>query len=343
MNRETFKKIMIDRAVRKGIADIKKDPERSIRNLVELGEHFASGRFQKSFFQLTQKFFADDRSPYYTLIENTVNQVDSDALATMGINIGYMSWTYGARIIRRREQESGYNIPWAIYIDYDFETDVAVDLSKIVAESAVLGIYTFFVFVGEKTRDVQPLLTAAQIYPDRAFLVYCNSDSYAATLAESCGALKNVLLSLDCNAGNRNENVQLLRNSKRLVALHCYYDESNAEDILSGRLIEDLLPLESSLLFFVPRKNVPMDTRNEVWQYLVRCRLEQTYPIALIELYSDVNYADRVISVESCMAGIRADGMVFTPNGSMEACNAKRDSLDSILRRTMPRVQYTEQ
>lgn len=334
---------MIDRAVRRGIADIKRDPERSIRNLVELGEHFASGRFQKSFFQLTQNFFTSERSPYYTLIENTVNQVDSDALATMGINVGYMSWTYGARIIRRHEQESGYNIPWAIYIDYNFETDAAVDLSKIVAESALLGIYTFLVFVGEDTAEVQPILAAAQAYPDRAFLVYCDSDSHAAVLAESCATLKNMLLSLDCSAKDLSGNIQLLRAGKRLVSLHCHYDENNVEDILSGRLIENLLPLESALLFFIPQNNVSDSTRDKVWQYVVRCRLEQTYPIALLELYSDVNYADQVISVESCMAAIRADGTVFTPSGAAQTCNAKQDSLDSILRRTMPRVRYTEQ
>ena len=99
---------LIEAAVNRGIKEMQEDPKRSVRKLADLGNQFARGRFQKSFFELSQTLLQDDDCPYYTLLSRLTEEIDHATLKRFGVNLGYTSWTYGSQLIRSYANEHGF-------------------------------------------------------------------------------------------------------------------------------------------------------------------------------------------------------------------------------------------
>lgn len=97
MENQSVIKAAIQSAVSKGIRDIRRDPNRSIRKLVDLGMQFGKGSNQKSFFTDAQSALKNRRSAYYPLVTSLIRNVDEQTLQTLGLNVGYMSWNYGRK------------------------------------------------------------------------------------------------------------------------------------------------------------------------------------------------------------------------------------------------------
>lgn len=96
MTKNDITRGLIDFAVSQCLKNIKEDPYRSIRRLADLGRQFAKGRFQEELFSLFQRLLLNEDGPYYEMLKQLVSSVDTDSLKTLGINIGYNSWTCGA-------------------------------------------------------------------------------------------------------------------------------------------------------------------------------------------------------------------------------------------------------
>ena len=86
-------RILIETFVRKALRDIQSAPERSIRNLVDMGLTFSKGRFQTRLFQSVQHMLTDEHSAYYPLVRNIVTNVEHERLLNFGMNVGYNSCT----------------------------------------------------------------------------------------------------------------------------------------------------------------------------------------------------------------------------------------------------------
>ena len=78
----TIARTLIQTVVRQKLNSIKSDPERSLRNLVDMGLSFAGGGEQKRFLQQAQRALQDENS-YLNgkLTAKTVQEVDSYAAA----------------------------------------------------------------------------------------------------------------------------------------------------------------------------------------------------------------------------------------------------------------------
>ena len=160
---------ILETTISKALRDIQADPERSIRNLVDLGRSFSNGRFQKEFFRFAQTMLENEHSAYYPLVKDVVDQVNPQTLQTFGINIGYNACTHGAKQIRANEAKFGFNIPWAIA----FQMAAApgsmqlADFCSMIDQGMELGVYTYLLFWDARpAREIVPLL---QKYPDCAF------------------------------------------------------------------------------------------------------------------------------------------------------------------------------
>ena len=103
------------------IRELKNDPERGIRNLIDLALNLSSGRFQQNFFLAAQTMLQNQQSSYYRLIQDVIFHVNEEHLVTFGMNVGYNSLTYGAKRIRATEDVEGFNIPWVIALSVNGE------------------------------------------------------------------------------------------------------------------------------------------------------------------------------------------------------------------------------
>ena len=68
----SLNRVMVTTIVRKAIRDLKTDPDRTVRNLVDMALHFADSRFQEQFYSSAQRLLANEKSAYYCLVKETL-------------------------------------------------------------------------------------------------------------------------------------------------------------------------------------------------------------------------------------------------------------------------------
>ena len=147
MKKNDVTRIMVEAAVAKALRDMRTDPKRSVRNLVDLGCSFSGGRFQKAFFKLASNLLKNENSAYYTLAEKLASDVHPELLQKFGVNLGYNSFTCGAQSIREREAVCGYNIPWSLTFHLDSSENPSFEKAgALIAEGKTLGIFTYAFF-----------------------------------------------------------------------------------------------------------------------------------------------------------------------------------------------------
>lgn len=86
-------RILIETTVRQTLKGIQEDPERSIRNLVDMALQFSEGRFQNRFFETAHTLLENEKSAYYGLIYDAVSHIETEHIVRLGMNIGYNSCT----------------------------------------------------------------------------------------------------------------------------------------------------------------------------------------------------------------------------------------------------------
>ena len=171
----TIARTLIQTVVRQKLNAIKSDPERSLRNLVDMGLSFAVGGEQKRFLQQAQHALQDENSAYYRIIYDMALHVDTEHLMGFGMNLGYNSLTAGARTIRRLESECGYDIPWCLTLAIDRKGYTAheSDYTSLIEQGKRLGIYTYLIIAPELPVGLFTLLHQQK---DCAFLLFTSPD-----------------------------------------------------------------------------------------------------------------------------------------------------------------------
>ena len=111
------RRVLIESMIRRTLDDMKENPGRGTRNLIDLGMNFAKGRFQQQFFHEAQEMLENESSAYYPMVQDIVTHVDNDRLLTFGMNIGDNSCTIGAKTIRQIEAEKRFDVPWALTLE----------------------------------------------------------------------------------------------------------------------------------------------------------------------------------------------------------------------------------
>ena len=134
--------------VKRTLKDIKDNPERSIRNLVDMALQFSGGRFQQDFFTTAQTMLQNENSAYYRLVRDIVSHADTDRLYTFGMNLGYNGCTAGAQRIRENEKKLECNIPWTVAIQMDSEhfEEKEKQYQITIQAGEKLGIYVWMLF-----------------------------------------------------------------------------------------------------------------------------------------------------------------------------------------------------
>lgn len=188
----TIARTLIQTVVRQKLNAIKSDPERSLRNLVDMGLSFAAGSEQKRFLQQAQRTLQDENSAYYRIIYDMALHVDTEHLMGFGMNLGYNSLTAGARTIRRLESECGYDIPWCLTLAIDRKGYTAheSDYTNLIEQGKRLGIYTYLIIAPELPVGLFPLLRQQK---DCAFLLFISPDELTGDVIDTMAQLYHVM------------------------------------------------------------------------------------------------------------------------------------------------------
>lgn len=334
---DAFSKILIQTTVRKAIRDIRETPQRSTRNLVDMALNFASGRFQQEFFQMAQKMLSDERSAYYTLLQDIATHVDEEKLLTFGMNVGYNSATFGAKRIRHLEETVGYNIPWTLFLEMD-RTSVIQHGERyhaLIEAGEEMGIFTWMVFSHSCAADCIEL---AARHPNSAFVLFCDHAEINWSLIDCASDLNNLMLAVPVDE-NAELTCDLLREAGLMYSVYTAYAEEDLSRIQSGDLFCDMEQLHPVFSAFIPKPGCPQSAQTLAYEAIHTARMAQTHATMLWELRRDCMVVDRIISGDGCWAGFSADGVFhgIDENGKEQTFAVTDSSLEELFKQAFPK------
>lgn len=307
---KSMNRTVIETMVRMALTEMKRSPERSLRNLVDLGVGFAGGRFQQNLLKTVQTMLQDKSNPYYALLRDVTAHVDTEYLVNFGVNLGYNSFNHGAQIIRRTETERGYNIPWSVFLDVGSNDSPARKLQyrKVLTQGTALGIYTWQLFSRGKLAF---LLELAGMFPDCAFVVYCHPSEVTKALIEKAAALPHVMLAVEYTWGAKGVCTQL-RERNMLYAIYATYAARDIKTLESGRFFKRAQDLHPGITILFAEKTCAPSVRQQAYHIVQEQRQRQCFGTIPWDGVHDTCFVDTVISEDMCSAGFDENGWLFT-------------------------------
>ncbi|MDO4340957.1 MAG: hypothetical protein Q4C91_23220 [Eubacteriales bacterium] len=327
----SMSRIFIETIIKRTLRNIKDNPERGIRNLIDMALQFSEGRFQKDFFTAAQTMLQNENSAYYDLVRNVVNRTDSDRLLTFGMNLGYNGCTIGAQRIRENEEKFHCNIPWAItlLIDEEHFENNNQKYHAIIREGEFLGIYVWMLF---PVWHPEKILSLAEKHPDSAFCIFCRAEDITGLFLDEVSMLHNVMVLVRYEE-NSSAVFDLLRREKLLYSAWYPYGQKDTEAIINGDLFSSIAQCAPAFTVLLPEKKCPEIIRKLVYKTVKQTRSEQLYPTLIWEFQGDNDLIDAIISDDACSVYFDANGNLCTLDQEIESpChNLFQNTLSDIL------------
>lgn len=339
MNQSALTKVLVENLVDKYLPKLQFDPQRSIRKLVDLGECLSHGKVQKHFFQVAQSLLSREDSPYYTVVQRIINQVNPRTIKTIGMNLGLNSWSALSRRPIREEAP-----PWTLLFHLDSTPDALSmeELISLIRESASLGIHTFLFWLDRSYSALDELMARIRSFSDCAFAFFTPAGLVNGPALHQAEQSSNLLLSIEDAPGDDPEPAtRALRGKHCPYALHTIYrTPSEAENILCGRWLERVNHLLSPFAFFLPGADCPEESHQAVREYARRLRTAPVHPVFSMSLCDDISDVDERITGKPRLLQVQSNGLL-TPDRRMTLGNI-RTSLTDVLRQYNPSVSAIE-
>lgn len=344
MKREEMTRLLLETAVDKGINDIERDCNRSLRKLVDLGAHFSSSRFQKEFFLYTQQLLRNEQSPCYSLIKRIVADCDHETVKRFGINLGYNSWTRGARTIRALEGRLGFNIPWEITLQTSGKdgSQLSFDrLDAIVQEGRELGIFTY-ILGGAQVLDISLTLLFSR-YTDCAFFLLLPPGAINDASLAQISDCRNLMVCLNTEEEGFEAAAKALHARRCIYSAHRFYNDGDADAIVSGEWAQRAIDAGCVAGVLVCGAHCSQTTAGAVQKYARDELTGQQSPVFISELFADSLSIDEVISADGRFLGIDSHGRAVTLSAGKHAWVStgevvEKGSLQTVLSRVMPKA-----
>ena len=333
MDGKNYTRVLIETVVDRGIRDITDDPKRSLRRLAEMGKQFSEGRFQKASFGHITNLLKNDESPYYRMLENFLATVDHKAIKTFGLNMGYDSWTYGARLIRKESEKRRYMLPWVVQIHYDPEKKdglKAGDIDRIVNSLVTLGINTYVIIKEHGTIPDPGLVEVIRKHAGCAFYLFYNDGIIRKEEAEIIKDLGNAVISVNISAEDAAKTCRVLKEMKALYVIHYLYSAGEVDRFSDEEYIDEWLSYGSAFIFLIQKDS----DKGAAGKFAKKTRMEQQYPILIWDLYSDIRLVNEMISDMPFIFEAGCDGKVIYPEGS--DLNILNTDILTVLEHTAP-------
>ena len=324
-------RIMVTTIVKKAIHDLKTNPERTVRNLIDMALKFADSRFQQQFYSDAQSLLTNEKSAYYDLVKDTITQVNEETLLTFGMNVGYNGLYEGSKKIRNMEEHS---IPWTISLSIT-EGKLYDQHHRTIDQGEKMGIHTWHLF---SNHGIYECLTLAQHHPDSAFVIFCNSNEIGWNVLDYADDIRNIsiMVSFDKDA---DVVCDMLRVSGILYGLYYTYSQKDLECIESGELMHEMEQLHPAFSVLKPQFPCQNTLRDRVYQWIIKARMEQEFKTIPWEMYGDMLLVDSVISEQPHWIGFDEYGQLNIDQGvdRTYGLNIFVNELPEILKRAFPK------
>lgn len=334
-----MEKALLEAIVVQSLQNIQSDSGRGIRKFVDLGLEVLTGETHQRFLGIIQDILKNEESPYYEMAERTVHAVDHDKLRVFGINLGWSSFTTGAKQIRALEEQRGYNIPWSLTFrigggDNDLKTEQYLDL---IEQANALGIFAFFLFPDETAGAIDTALPLITQYRDCDFVLFLPNGYSVEKDRSDFTECSNLMIGIDSMGAGWKKNAGWFRKNRCLYSVYRTFEtEQEAEDICTGRWMKEILPFAGFGTICVEGRNCAPGLSETIHRYAVEERIRQWYPTLLVDYMGDNLSIDLLISQGSCFVGVEPDGFYTEIRGGRERrtdCCMQKTPLETYLHR----------
>ena len=329
---------LIETVVRRTLMDIKDNPDRTIRNLIDMALHFAEGKFEQDFFSGARRMLDDDRSAYYALGRDIAMHVDMENLVRFGMNVGYNGCVVGAKRIRETEAAKHFNIPWSLTLMIDPKRfDKLSDrYHDVIHQANDLGIHTFLI---RTNAHMQKLLPLAKAHLDSAFILFCGAEDVTEDLISEIQSMHHLMIAVRLS-DKADEACARLQSAKRLYALDVPYGEEEAHGIASGELLNTAQALHPAFVLFTPKSSCPANLSERVYAGIRQAREMQQYATIPLDTVHDFSVIDSIISNEPSSACFDENGVLWTSadQSKRQTKSLFESPLSDILRNVFPKI-----
>ncbi len=132
LNTQDVTRSVIRLELARAFRGMESNPKRTLRKLADLGKVCARGSVQKEIFGIFQQCLRYKDSPYFSVMQNLVRNVSAENLTTFGMNLGYNSWTDGAKKIRAKRDNEGILTSWIQILDLSQNEWTAENLNAFI-------------------------------------------------------------------------------------------------------------------------------------------------------------------------------------------------------------------
>ena len=335
MNSKKLTRAIIETAVDRGIKDISSDPKRSLRRLADLGKQFSTGKFQKLSFSHITNLLRKDDSPYYKMLEDFLGSVDHRMIKNFGLNIGYDSWTYGARLMRRSSEDLGFLLPWVLIIHYDTSlpsTLTASDLSDMIDAVTPLGINTFVIIPEHITPDDKDLINVLRAHKECVFFLFPEDGQISLQEVLLIKQCENTVISVNIATPDAGSVCRMLKKNRALYVIHYHYSAGETDHLID--MVDHWLSFESAFIFLFQKD----DHRGLGGALAKKTRMDQDYPILIWDVYADIRRVENMIydTDKPYLLEISADGSICYPEDT--GLNVKTSGIISAIEKTAPLI-----
>ncbi len=332
-------RLMITTAVDHGIKEMADDPKRALRKLVDMGSQFSAGRFQPAIFNAITTILKNEDSHYYKLIQDFLFNTDFNSVKTFGINMGYESWTYNARVLREKSEELGHNIPWVLGISYnpfDSSTDSmnASNISKLIEEAKAYGINTFGIHQESSFTSDTEIFDIFLKNEYSAFLYVLADAQITALQASLLKKAANVMLLINADAPYAKETCQMLYESGVLFSIYKFYEENDIPNMSSPEYYAPLTDFNNSMIFMIRSQGCSVSAG----EIIKNLRFNDNVPAIVWDFSYDAQLINELLCGSSNILHFDSKGNVISPENSNYNILTEGENLQHIITSTMPKV-----
>ncbi|MDD6282391.1 MAG: radical SAM protein [Oribacterium sp.] len=188
------------------LKDVDKNRGQCVCRLIDLMEKYMSDEKLDVDFDKARDFVNNKDSVLNKYINRVLNEVDPHVLKTLALNLGFESFLYGTKTIRKMRAKYHCNVPWLILMDptsacnlhctgcwaaeYGNKLNLTLEeMDSVIRQGNELGVYFYMYTGGEPLVRKADLIKLCEMHPDCAFLAFTNG-----TLVDQafCDELKRV-------------------------------------------------------------------------------------------------------------------------------------------------------
>lgn len=289
-----FTKLLLEAVISKTISDLQTNPDETLRRLLEKKTK-ANDPAHAAFLD-ELKAHLSKHAAYPSLLRRLVNEVETQRLKTLALNLIYHVGKRGQERLRAQELRHGVHIPWTMALELG-DAITPARLSTLVEQGKELGICVYQ-FVCRTKSAFEGLRDLAEQHSDCIFAVYLPPECLDAARLSEFRALPALLPVLMCRPGEGEAQAQRLRENALFFGFCLEYGAGDAEVVRNASYASFAERTGAAFALYWPQAAAPQNLREELAHRVEVRRREGKLALLEARIPEDIRELDRLLSKE---------------------------------------------